>query len=308
MRLQRKSSQLMAKFDRPKTDQTTTIGVIADTHVREDDTNDKYLRRAIHDINARNVDAVVHAGDLTGDGRPAEFDRFDTLRKELSAPLHIIPGNHDLPKSFNDHPTFPFAEFENRYAPNGVPFVQQVGGIDLIGLNSAGTDEFLFDTHDGQLAENQLEWLDETLAEASTPVIAVHHNLPALMNRYRDHRDAMIPDHDDSPPVLRASDPFVESLASYDVSLLLTGHMHIPAVTEMESIREVSAPSTQTFPPGYLLITFGPDGTSVRLEVVADQNELRRVHRERRESKRNAEILTDMTTVQMAGFPLVDRR
>lgn len=299
-------TSLMARLDRPSADRETTLAVVSDTHVHED--NESYLRRALADVDGRDVDALVHAGDLSGDGDPAEFDRFDALVEDLATPVYVVPGNHDLPKSFDDHPTLPFGEFESRYAPDGLPFVERIGGVDLIGLNSAGTDEFLSDTHDGKLPEAELEWLDSVLADAANPVIAVHHNLPAMMRQYETYRDEVLPEHDGSPPVMRDPSPFVDVLAAHDAPLVLTGHMHLPAVAEMRGTREVMCPSMRSFPLGYLLVRIGPEGTTVRFVNVATLDELETAYWERSRSKPNSAVLTGMAAARFASFPLLDER
>lgn len=85
--------------------------------------------------------------------------------------------------------------------------------------------------------------------------------------------------------------------------------MHIPALAETDGVREVSAPSTQTFPPGYLLVTVGPEGTTVRLVVMAERTELRRIHRRRREKSATPRYLRTWPRSGWRGFhsPVVGR-
>ena len=297
----RTPNPVLARFDDPVAEHRTHLAVVADTHVGR--RRDHYFRRAVADINDRDVDAVVHLGDLSGDGAPSEFDRFDEIAETLDPPLHVVPGNHDVPKAFDDHEAMAFDEFRTRYAAD-FPFVERICGVDLVGVNSAGGDGTLARTHDGRVSAADVERLDELLADAANPVVAVHHQSPATIDQYLAFRDATAPEHDGVPPVLRDPDPFLDCLARHDVPLLLSGNLHIPSAADVRGVREVTAPSTQTFPQGYLLVTVGPDGTTVRLASLATHDEHRDVHQQRRKLKPNARVLTDMASVRLAGLPL----
>ena len=296
---------VMARLARPRADRTTKIALVADTHVSE--SNRSYFEAAIEDINARNVDVVVHAGDLSFDGAPAEFDLFDELIGSLDPPWIAVPGNHDVPKESDDHPALPFRTFEDRYANDeGYPFVERIGELDLIAANSAGTDDVGTETSDGAIDDDQLEALDSMLSEATTPIVVVHHNLPAMMDQYVRAREAVYPEYDGGPPVFRSPGPFVDLLQTHAVPLVLTGHMHYPSVADQGGVREVTAPSLIRFLQGYVLVEIGPEGTTARLVVVADHDELLHGCRDRRRMSKLSEVLTDMTTANLALFPLVD--
>ncbi|MGZ0190635.1 MAG: metallophosphoesterase, partial [Alphaproteobacteria bacterium] len=91
-----------------------SYAVIADTHVNhgEKSTNSVYpvnalhngrLRYVVRDINARDdLQFVIHLGDLVHPvpAIPDKFAqaaaRFKELVAELTIPLHVLPGNHDV--------------------------------------------------------------------------------------------------------------------------------------------------------------------------------------------------------------------
>lgn len=298
---------VLAQFNDPIAEQQTQLAVVTDTHIGRG--RDHYFQRAVIDINDRDVDAVVHLGDISGDGAPSEFDQFDEIASNLNPPWHVVPGNHDVPKAFDEHETLTFDEFQTRYAPDEFPFVEQIGGIDLVGVNSTVGDGALEITHDGHVSSTDVERLDEILSRTANPVVAVHHQSPAMIDQYLAFRDATVPGHEDVPPVLRDPNLFLDCLTKHDVPLLLSGNLHIPSVARIQGVTEVTAPSTQTFPPGYLLVSVGPGGTTVRLVNLATLDELRDLHQQRRNIKLNAEVLTNMASVRLAGLPLsVDER
>ncbi|MFW5895816.1 MAG: metallophosphoesterase family protein [archaeon] len=304
---------VMARLRRPRTDERTRIAVVADPHVstRESGTSklfehtEIHLRQAVADINVRDVDYTLCVGDLTKDGERWNYDAADEILADLESPFRAIPGNHDVYKEGYDHENLPLAEFEARYTPDGLPFHERVGGVDVVGLNCAGGDDWLTDSHDGLVPEAQLDWLDETLAELDTPLIGVHHNLPPMADQLVQHRDANEPKMA-IPPTMRDPEPFLDVLDAHEAPLIVTGHLHLPSATTARGVREIMSPTTCSFPQSYLVFDVGPDGTEVRLIPVADHEGMMLGHYERHTDSFTGKGLTDMAAVRLAQFPLVD--
>lgn len=306
---------LMARLDRPRSTDRTRVAVIADPHLSTEETGtsklfertEEHVAAAVADITQRGVDATLCVGDITKDGEPWNFDRFDEIADDLDGPFYSIPGNHDVPKEGYDHENLPMDEFEARYAPDGqdFPFRVAVGGVDVIGVNTAGTDEWLYDSHAGAVPESHLDELDDLLADADTPLVLAHHNLPAMSEQVHEHRELAEPDMF-VPPEMDDPEPFVETLQRNDVPLLLTGHLHMPSAAAQGSVRELMMPTTCSFPQGYCLIDVGPEGTEVRFVPVADFDGMVAGHRERSSDSVTARGLTGMAAVRLAQFPLVE--
>lgn len=271
----------LASFDRPRADSSVSIAVVSDPHIstRASGTarlyhrTEHHLSNAIADINDRTPDFVIFAGDLTKDGARWDFDAFDELIEALVPPFRAIPGNHDVEKSHNEHDPLPRSEFERRYTADGLPFVESVGDVDLIGLDSAGFDSNLGETHDGRVSDEQVAWLDDVLGRTSNPIVTLHHNLPgttAQIETYLDEVENMA-----IPNVLQDVESLVDVLDSHGVPLVLTGHRHIPGIAQTRSVWEVMSPTTCTFPQGYVYLEVGPDGTTASFVPVADYEGMR---------------------------------
>ncbi|WEL17641.1 3',5'-cyclic AMP phosphodiesterase CpdA [Halorhabdus sp. SVX81] len=254
---------LLARLPTLTTADETRLGVVADPHLstRAQGTwkcyhrTETFLSRAVAGIQSASPDATVVAGDLTKDGEPANFDRYDELVAPLSSPL-TVPGNHDVPKSFVDHEVLPVEDFADRYTRDGYPFRERVGGLDVYCLNSAATtDGSLRDTWGGRVSQDQLDWLAERLDGPRVPVVVVHHNLFAQ------------PEHTGGfwrnfP--LQNADALQDVLTGHGPVLVVSGHHHIPSVQRDGDVHEVIAPALCSYPPSYLLINVGPKGTTVR--------------------------------------------
>ncbi|MFB6362298.1 MAG: metallophosphoesterase [Halobacteriales archaeon] len=304
----------MARLSAPRTEAPTRLAVIADPHVSTRETGTSklfehtvdHLEYAVADISERSVDAVVCLGDLTKDGEPWNYAAFDEVLAGLEPPFFAIPGNHDVPKAGDEHASLPLGEFEGRYTPGTLPYTAQVGGLDLVALNSAGDQNWLHESHAGEVPPAQIDWVDRTLGGLDNPVVLVHHNLPAMAAQVRAHRDAVAPDMG-IPPEMRNPDPLVDVLAAHDIPLVLTGHLHLPSAAEMGEVLEVMAPTTCSYPHAYLLLESGPEGTTIRLVPIVDHDGMLRGYHERRTDTLTARELTAMASVRLANFPLVDR-
>ena len=115
-------------------------------------------------------DVVVITGDLTECGLPAEYDNLAAiLRRTLSLPVYVIPGNHDRRDNLRAH----LAHLPGVTAdPFFVQYVVEHLPVRLVML-----DTVVFGAGHGALSQAQLDWLDTTLAEQpSRPtMVAMHH-------------------------------------------------------------------------------------------------------------------------------------
>ena len=159
-------------------------------------------------------DVVLITGDLTECGLPDEYDNLAAiLRRTLSLPIYIIPGNHDqreilrarlahLPQVTSD-PQFV------QYAVENYP-------VRLVMLDTLvpGADH-------GELSDAQLEWLDRTLAaQPSKPTMLAMHHPPFATG---------IP-HMDAIALLHAH-RFQAVIARHrQVERIICGHHHRPIV------------------------------------------------------------------------------
>ena len=179
--------------------------------------------------------------------------------------------------------------------------------VDLVGLNTAGSADHLHDTHDGQLDPERVDEIRETLGAADQPVVLAHHNLPAMYDQLRAHRDAVEPEMH-IPPTTRFGDAYARTLADGDTSLLLTGHLHMPATATQAGVREVMVPTTCSFPQAYLVLTVTETGTTIRFHPVGGRDGLRHTYSVRSTDSTTARGLTAIASDRLARFPLVYER
>jgi 3',5'-cyclic AMP phosphodiesterase CpdA len=182
--------------------------------------------RAIANLKPR-PDVLLITGDLTDCGLAAEYDNLaDILKRTLSLPIYVIPGNHDrrdilrarlshLPHVASD-PVF-------------VQYAVEDYAVRLVMLDTVVPGE----PH-GTLSDAQMEWLDRTLAaQTSKPTLVAMHHPPFASGI--PHMDAI---------ALLEPERFSAVIARHaQVKLIVCGHHHRPIVGRCAQTIATIAPS-----------------------------------------------------------------
>ncbi|MFB6202039.1 MAG: metallophosphoesterase [Halorhabdus sp.] len=302
----------MAHLSRPTVDSAIRLAVVADPHVsmRAEGTSKlfehtfEHFEAAIEDITNRDVDAVLSPGDLTKDGERWNVNAVEDTLDALDVPFLAVPGNHDVPKADEEHDALSVESFANRFSPGTYPFHEEIGALNVLGVNSAGNADRLTDTHDGAVDADQREWLASHLDAHDDALVLVHHNLESVTEQLRRHRDR-VAEEMAIPPTMRDASDLREVLSDGEARLVLTGHFHVPLTGVEDGVREIAAPTTCSFPQSYLLVDITPDGTDIRLVPVADADRLELAHDRRVSDSITARGLTSIGAARLASMPLV---
>ncbi len=154
-------------------------------------------------------DALVFTGDLTDLGEPEAYAalraEIEPFAQRLGAPLVWVAGNHD------ERPALRAGLLDAEPTQEPVTGVWDLGGLRLIALDSSVPG-----WHHGDLDEQQLDWLGETLATPAElgTLLALHHPpLPSHLPLF----DIL---------ELRHQDALAEAIAGSDVRGILAGHLH----------------------------------------------------------------------------------
>ena len=115
-------------------------------------------------------DAVLVTGDLVNDGGDEDYAALADLLRRLPMPVYPIPGNHDRRELMRRHLSF------TGVLPAGGPlrYVVEDHPVRLVGL-----DTLVEGQEGGRIGDEQLGWLDETLAAApDRPTLVFLHHPP----------------------------------------------------------------------------------------------------------------------------------
>lgn len=156
------------------------IAVLSDTHVSPGNANEAQLLLAIDEINAGAYDAVMVTGDLTNQGADDELHHIKTLLDGIRLPLYVIPGNHENNWSQSACKTFTDIWGKDRFAFT-------VDSLVVVGMNCGP----FMKMGDGHIKQEDLQWLDTTLAAMVRPGMSVlsvnHYPLLDDLDNYRDY-------------------------------------------------------------------------------------------------------------------------
>jgi 3',5'-cyclic AMP phosphodiesterase CpdA len=167
---------------------------------------------------------IIATGDLTHRGRAEQHERAADFLRGFGVPLHVIPGNHDIPYTFPARFTRTFHEFDAHWGTTQPVYTSE--SLFVVGLNSVRA----WRQQSGGIRTHQLEWaaaqLDSAPASALR-VVTLHHHLLGAPWRSR------------KKPVARRNH-VLAALVDAGAELILAGHIHQGAISERHEF-EVSS-------------------------------------------------------------------
>jgi predicted phosphodiesterase len=210
-----------------------TFAVISDTHVNPDENTcnspfpvnaraNRRFRHVVADLNRRDIDFVVHLGDLlhpvpeTGDLYAAAAKAYRAIARDLRVPISHVPGNHDIGDTpVKGAPASPttqamIAAWVDEFGDQYQAFSHK--GLRLILLNAQLINSGLPDE------ERQRKWVEAELSKAEGRVMVMLHHPPYLC--VRDE-----PNHYDNtdPP---GRDWLLDLIERHKVEAMFAGHAH----------------------------------------------------------------------------------
>lgn len=156
------------------------ITILSDIHVTPGNPNDGKLREAVAEINADNSQLVVVDGDLTNEGSDEQLLNVKNILDKIQKPLFVLPGNHENNWSQSACKTFNDLWGTDR-------FVTETDSLVIIGINCGPYMKM----GDGHIKQEDLSWLDKTLAERTKSGKRVlsfcHYPITADLDNYEDY-------------------------------------------------------------------------------------------------------------------------
>lgn len=164
------------------------------------------LAQAVSRINAIGVDLVVHTGDLTDRGDAEATLRAAAILSGLTAPLRVLPGNHDardgLRAAFPDQVWAP-GDFLNA--------AEDHDGLRIVFLDTLDDGQTA-----GRLCPARADWLAGALGDG--PALIFAHHPPCPMGL----------DFMDGWP-FAGTEAFAGALQGRQILRIATGHVHAAA-------------------------------------------------------------------------------
>ncbi len=229
-------------------------------------------------LTGRKVDLLLMPGDLTRDSEPWNHQAMMQHLRQCSFPSLVIPGNHDvfktwMPKyNWNIH-QFVYA-YQGRYGgyEGTQPYyaVEALPGILVIGLNSSDTpDGALQKTWNGRVDDKQLKWFANTVAKHAGKkqiLVQIHH--PLIPHHPSEKENSGHPwnnFHTDN------ADAILKVMAQYKIPLVFTGHHHINHIIQHPTlpVTEICTAGACSYPSNFRIMDIHQDGTKATFHTVS---------------------------------------
>ncbi len=134
------------------------IAVLSDIHVTPGNENDRQLRLAVEEINRGGFDYVVLNGDHSNEGSDVELANVKSIMDGITAPLAVLPGNHEDTWSQSATKTFVDTWGNDRFLATVGPDSLVIVGINCGPYMKMG---------DGHVKQEDLHWLRAELKKAA---------------------------------------------------------------------------------------------------------------------------------------------
>jgi 3',5'-cyclic AMP phosphodiesterase CpdA len=225
------------------------------------------LESVLNQLEPLDLNFLLLPGDLTQHGEPDNHRWLANRLAQLSYPVYVVPGNHDIVERLATERSIAAAQFPGYYDkfgytnPDQLYYTHEIlPGVRLIGLNSNSFDAEGKQLPMGRLDETQLQWLQTVLAAATEELILVmvHHNVIEHLPGQSQHslgRRYML---DNAAELLTL-------LRSHSVPLIFTGHLHVQDVASSQGIYEITTGSLVSYPHPYRVLRFHQDNQGRRL-------------------------------------------
>jgi len=233
------------------------------------------LEVVLQELEALDLDFLLIPGDMTQHGEPENHAWLADRLAQLSYPVCVIPGNHDVVEQFPTARSIGLANFSSYYKKLGYakgdrPYYHRevLPDVHIMGLNSNAFDDEGKQIPTGYLDHEQLSWLRQTLSHLQGVVfVMVHHNVI-------EH----LPDQSHNPLgrryMLQNAASLLQILQEFGVNLLFTGHLHIQDVSQhqavgYQTIYEVTTGSLVSYPHPYRILHFQTTSQGSQLQILS---------------------------------------
>lgn len=232
---------------------TLRIVQLTDLHLgpRLDDKRWEAFERLLADLprSTGGFDRLVITGDVATRGQRTVYEALRVRLGPLLPQLLLVPGNHDNGRLLRE-------VFQDRMlpGPSAGPFLEDLDGIRLIGLDSSRPWRV-----SGTVGKSQRTWLLEVLTDAPPALLFVHHP-PLRVGTWWLDKDR-----------LRDHVALADVVGERGVLGIFCGHVHQEFQGRLGSVPVWTTPSTAyQFKARSLLPRTEAEPSGVRLIEVAD--------------------------------------
>ncbi|MFG1870619.1 outer membrane protein assembly factor BamB family protein [Micromonospora arborensis] len=202
------------------------FALVSDTHLNPTaPARTDTMRAVFQAIAERDPAAVLHCGDITDSGTPAQIALYQsTVPAELAGRIHYTPGNHEVRWDVSAK-----EEYHRAFGASQQSF-------DVCGVHVVALDPTMLLQEPGHFGGALLDWLEKDLRRVrkNTPIVIFQHHPVGDAWYYADDQDR-----------------FLELVERYEVRVVFAGHVHAEAVRPMNGLVEITLKAVKDSPHYY---------------------------------------------------------
>ena len=215
------------------------------------------------EIERQKPDLVVLSGDFTQVGSEEEFKLARDFIARITAPVFVVPGNHDIPR-FNSWQRFfdPMKRYRE-YISAMQDIVHEDKDCFIVGINTARPVLPHWNWANGMISQDQVQFVENQFRHADNEKVRIfvcHHPLLNVKGAPID-------------TVVWGSTDLLKVLEKQQVDIVLTGHIHHASILPYEESRgpvmvgasSATSSRLRAQSNGYNIIRIAPDKVDVEL-------------------------------------------
>lgn len=239
--------------DQPSFSGTVKFAQISDVHystVREDNSykllskTKPLLEDAVNQVNhEKNIDFVVVTGDLIDRPNKDSLYGATEILNTLHTPWYFVLGNHDTTTDGYLTKKNIIKELKNINPKNtfdSTYYTFKKKGYRVIVLDGAKNKGI---SSNGIIPQEELTWLDETLAKSKNDVVLIFIHFPLVTPFESPHHE-----------ILNAKE-LKTVINKYEMPIaIFSGHYHMTKITKRGNVLHVSTPSLAGYPNSFRIV------------------------------------------------------
>ncbi|PZQ43303.1 MAG: hypothetical protein DI551_12385 [Micavibrio aeruginosavorus] len=215
------------------------------------------------EIECQRPDLVILSGDFTQIGSVQEFKMARDFIARITAPVFVVPGNHDIPRYDYGQRFFDPMHRYRKYISPMQDIVHEDKDCFVVGINTARPIVPHWNWANGMISQDQIQFVHNQFRHADNGKVRIfvcHHPLVNMKNAPID-------------TVVWGSTEILRVLEEQQVDIVLTGHIHHASIVPGEEgkgpvlIGASSATSTRlrSQSNGYNILRILPDRIEIEL-------------------------------------------
>lgn len=212
-----------------------------------------------------NIDFIMFTGDMVNLPREEQLLDFIKHANLLYRPWYVVLGNHDISHSgrLNKKLYFDILNGHNQNFNFTTPYYSfcPKKGYKVIGLDTIIDYRM---TSQGEVSEEQLQWLKKELDDSKGDVVIIFTHVP-LIEPFPSENHRLINSYEVKLLLKKYDNPII----------VCSGHYHATKIFQEHNVLFISTPSLVSYPNAFRIINICPHRNKVLVDVYLKETNLK---------------------------------